>query len=121
WRKVTTVEDPEWTRRYHDPDPERRAFGGRVVITLEDGSVIEDELVVADAHPAGARPFDRPAYARKFRTLAEDIVAPDAQDRFLSAAERVAELSTTGLDGLFPAVDTEAVAAHDAMLPKGLF
>ncbi|MEU2822731.1 MmgE/PrpD family protein [Streptomyces bacillaris] len=121
WRKVTTVEDPEWTRRYHDPDPERRAFGGRVVITLEDGSVIEDELAVADAHPAGARPFDRPAYARKFRTLAEGIVAPDAQDRFLSAAERVAELSTTGLDGLFPAVDTEAVAAYDATLPKGLF
>ncbi len=92
-----------------------------VVITLEDGSVVEDELAVADAHPAGARPFDRPAYARKFRTLAEGIVAPDAQDRFLSAAERVAELSTTGLDGLFPAVDTEAVAAYDATLPTGLF
>ncbi len=121
WRKVTTVEEPEWTRRYHDPDPERRAFGGRVVITLEDGSVVEDELAVADAHPAGARPFDRPAYARKFRTLAEGIVAPDAQDRFLVAAERVAELSVTGLDGLFPAVDTEAVAAYDATLPEGLF
>ncbi|MFF2227225.1 MmgE/PrpD family protein [Streptomyces globisporus] len=121
WRKVTTVEDPEWTRRYHDPDPERRAFGGRVVITLADGSVVEDELAVADAHPAGARPFDRPAYARKFRTLAEGIVAPDAQNRFLSAAERVTELSTTGLDGLFPAVDAEAVAAYDATLPQGLF
>ncbi|SCG09204.1 2-methylcitrate dehydratase, partial [Streptomyces sp. Ncost-T6T-2b] len=43
------------------------------------------------------------------------------QDRFLVAAERVAELSVTGLDGLFPAVDTGAVAAYDATLPKGLF
>ncbi|MCX4672979.1 MmgE/PrpD family protein [Streptomyces sp. NBC_01381] len=121
WRKITTVEDPRWTRRYHDPDPERRAFGGRAVITLEDGSVIEDELALADAHPAGARPFGRPAYARKFRTLAEGVVTPDAQDRFLAAAEHLAELGSPDLDGLFPAVDTDAVAAHDARLPKGLF
>ncbi|KOT60645.1 2-methylcitrate dehydratase [Streptomyces rimosus subsp. rimosus] len=121
WQKITTVEDPEWTRRYHDPDPDRRAFGGRAVITLADGSVIEDQLAVADAHPAGARPFDRPAYAGKFRTLAENAVAPDGQDRFLSAAEHLAELSAPDLDGLFPPVDTEAVAAYDASLPKGLF
>jgi 2-methylcitrate dehydratase len=59
WQKITTIEDEEWTRRYHDPDPARRAFGGRAVITLADGAVIEDQLAVADAHPAGARPFDR--------------------------------------------------------------
>ncbi|OPF75989.1 2-methylcitrate dehydratase [Streptomyces antioxidans] len=121
WRRITTVEDPEWTRRYHDPDPDRRAFGGRAVITLEDGSVIEDELAVADAHPAGARPFDRPAYAGKFRTLAEGVVTRAAQDEFLHTAERLAQLSAADLDGLFPAVDTEAVAAYDATLPKGLF
>ncbi|MFG3530883.1 MmgE/PrpD family protein [Streptomyces sp. NPDC047917] len=121
WRKITTVEDPRWTRRYHDPDPLRRAFGGRIVITFEDGSVVEDELAVADAHPAGARPFDRAAYERKFRALAEGIVTPDGQDRFLSTAERLAELSADELTGLFPTVDTEAVARHDAGLPKGLF
>ncbi|WP_432742372.1 MmgE/PrpD family protein [Streptomyces sp. JH002] len=121
WRRISTVEDPEWTRRYHDPDPERRAFGGRAVITLEDGSVIEDELAVADAHPAGARPFDRAAYAGKFRTLAEGIVTPAAQDGFLSTAERLAELSPGELARLFPAVDEESVAAYDATLPKGLF
>nr|WP_202514871.1 MmgE/PrpD family protein [Streptomyces sp. SID161] len=121
WRKISTVEDPEWTRRYHHPDPDRRAFGGRAVITLEDGSVIEDELAVADAHPAGARPFDRPAYAGKFRTLTEGVVAPADQDRFLAGAERLAELSSAELSGLFPVVDTAAVAAYDAGLPKGLF
>ncbi|MFS4108168.1 MmgE/PrpD family protein [Streptomyces sp. PD-S100-1] len=121
WRKITTVEDPEWTRRYHDPDPDRRAFGGRAVITLADGSVIEDELAVADAHPAGARPFDRPAYAGKFRTLTEGAVTPQAQDRFLAAAEHLPHLTAPDLDGLFPEVDTDAVVARDARLPKGLF
>ncbi|MEU6480387.1 MmgE/PrpD family protein [Streptomyces sp. NPDC047017] len=121
WRKITTVEDPAWTRRYHDPDPGRRAFGGRAVITLDDGTVIEDELAVADAHPAGARPFDRAAYAGKFRTLTEGIVTESAQDAFLDTAARLAELPAAGLGGLFPAVDTDAVAAYDADLPKGLF
>ncbi|WP_071330648.1 MmgE/PrpD family protein [Streptomyces sampsonii] len=121
WQKITTVEDPEWTRRYHHPDPEQRAFGGRVVITLEDGTVLKDELAVADAHPAGARPFGRQQYADKFRTLAEGLVAPAATGRFLDTAERLAGLSPAGLDGLFPVVDAGAVAAYDAALPKGLF
>ncbi|MEU3708615.1 MmgE/PrpD family protein [Streptomyces catenulae] len=121
WQKITTVEDPEWTRRYHDPDPQRRAFGGRAVLTLDDGNVLEDELAVADAHPAGARPFDRPAYEGKFRTLADGIVTPDAQDRFLAAAAHLPDLTAPDLGGLFPAVDTDAVAAYDADLPKGLF
>ncbi|MFF3015738.1 MmgE/PrpD family protein [Streptomyces sp. NPDC057939] len=121
WRRISTVEDPEWTRRYHHPDPERRAFGGRLVITLDDGGVIEDELGVADAHPAGARPFDRAAYTGKFRTLTEGVVPADAQDHFLDAAGRLAELDTAGLASLFPAVDTGRTAAYDASLPKGLF
>ncbi|MFF3073269.1 MmgE/PrpD family protein [Kitasatospora sp. NPDC057936] len=121
WRKITTVEAPEWTRRYHDPDPQRRAFGGRVVITLDDGTVIEDELAVADAHPAGARPFDRPAYERKFRTLTEGVVTPAGQDRFLNAAVDLPELKASDLDELFPAVDTGTVREFDATLPKGLF
>lgn len=121
WQRITTVEDPEWTRRYHHPDPEQRAFGGRVVITLEDGTVLEDELAVADAHPAGARPFGRQQYADKFRTLAEGLVAPAVTGRFLDTAERLAGLLPAGLDGLFPVVDAGAVAAYDAALPKGLF
>ncbi|QDY80189.1 MmgE/PrpD family protein [Streptomyces qinzhouensis] len=121
WRRITTVEDPEWTRRYHDPDPGRRAFGGRAVITLDDGTAVEDELAVADAHPAGARPFDRPGYAEKFRTLTENVVTPADQDRFIDAAEHLAELATSDLDSLFPAVETDAVAAYDAHLPKGVF
>lgn len=121
WRKISTVEDPEWTRRYHHPDPERRAFGGRAVVTLADGTVIEDELAVADAHPAGARPFGRDAYAAKFRALAEGVVPGAAQERFLAAAHGLPALDGPGLDGLFPAVDTDALAAYDATLPKGLF
>ncbi|MET8981152.1 MmgE/PrpD family protein [Streptomyces sp. NPDC004539] len=117
WRRITTVEDPEWTRRYQ----QGHAFGGRAVVTLDDGTVIEDELAVADAHPAGARPFQRPDYMGKFRTLTENLVTPADQDTFLTTAEHLPELGAADLDGLFPSVDTEAVHAYDAQLPKGLF
>jgi 2-methylcitrate dehydratase len=100
WRKITTAEDPEWTRRYHDPDPGRRSFGGRVEIVLADGTVIGDEISVADAHPAGARPFGRAEYVAKFRALADGIIAADAQDRFLEAVTRLPDLDADELAAL---------------------
>lgn len=110
WRAITTVEDPEWTRRYHDPDPAKRAFGGRAEITLTDGTVITEEIAVADAHPAGARPFAREQYVAKFRTLANGVIAPDAQDRFLDAVTRLpdldaAELADLALPGIAEAAE----------------
>ena len=100
WRKITTAEDPEWTRRYHDPDPARRAFGGRVEITLADGTVISEEIAVADAHPAGARPFTREHYVEKFRVLAGGVIAADVQDRFLAAVTRLPELDAAEVAGV---------------------
>lgn len=38
------------------------------------------------------RPFKRPDYINKFRTLAEGIVAIPEQDRFIAAVERFATL-----------------------------
>ncbi|MBS3163908.1 MmgE/PrpD family protein [Candidatus Woesearchaeota archaeon] len=93
WKKIRTVEDPEWSKRYLDPDPAKKAFGARVDITLSDGRVVSDELLVANAHPNGARPFGRKDYIRKFRTLAEGIVSAAEQDRFFEAAQRLSKLT----------------------------
>ncbi|SRR5579875_1807468 len=92
WRKISTAEDPEWTRRYHDPDPARRAFGGRAEITLADGTSIACELAVADAHPAGSRPFAREQYLAKFRALTAGVIDPGAAERFLAAVTRLPDL-----------------------------
>jgi 2-methylcitrate dehydratase len=120
WNKISTAEDPEWTRRYHSIDPNEKAFGARAEITLKDGSAIVDELAVADAHPLGARPFAREQYIAKFRTLADGIVAPDEQDRFLAAAERAPELAPGELDQLTFTVSDD-VLARAPKTPKGIF
>ena len=100
WHKVRTVEDPEWTRRYHAKDPGERAFGGRVVITFADGSQLTDEIAVADAHPLGARPMTRPGYLRKFGELTDGVVAPEETRRFLEAVQRLPALQPAELSGL---------------------
>ncbi|RTL77791.1 MAG: MmgE/PrpD family protein [Bradyrhizobiaceae bacterium] len=105
WHKISTVEDKEWTRRYHSQDPKEKAFGGKVVVTLNDGKVIEDELAIADANPLGARPFTRPDYIKKFRTLAEGIVAAKEQDRFIAAVEQLTSLKAGDLAQLSFTVD----------------
>ncbi len=86
WNKIRTVEDPEWTARYHHPDPAKRAFGGTVIVTLEDGARIRDSLDVADAHPCGARPFGWSDYLAKFDALTEDLAPAAERRRFLHAA-----------------------------------
>jgi len=100
WRKVTTLEDPEWTRRYHSEDPNEKAFGGRVVIELVNGERIVDEIAVADAHPLGARPFARADYVAKFRSLAHGVLSPEETERFLGVVQRLPELAPHELRGL---------------------
>lgn len=120
WRKISTAEDPEWTRRYHSTDPAEKAFGARAEVTLKSGEVIVDELAIADAHPLGARPFARDQYIAKFRTLAEGVIDPAEQDRFLDVAQRTAELSAEELSQLTFTVSDE-VLKRAPRLPKGLF
>ncbi|MFI6429134.1 2-methylcitrate dehydratase PrpD [Rhodococcus oryzae] len=120
WKKISTAEDPEWTRRYHATDPDEKAFGARAEVTLKSGEVIVDELAIADAHPLGARPFARDQYVAKFRTLAEGVVAPAEQDRFLDAAQRTPDLKSGELNQLTFTV-AEDVLDRAPTSPKGLF
>jgi 2-methylcitrate dehydratase len=120
WRKISTVEDPEWTRRYHSVDPAEKAFGARAEVTLKSGEVISDELAVADAHPLGARPFRRPHYVQKFTDLAEHVVEPAEQRRFLSAVDSLAGLEAGALDSLNVVVDPRVLDSAPA-IPPGIF
>lgn len=118
WHKISTVEDPEWTRRYHSNDLSEKAFGGKAVITFKDGTVVEDERAVADAHPLGARPFAREQYIEKFTKLAAGIVEEAEQERFLNAVQNLENL--TDLTELNVRV-TDAHVASAPEKPKGIF
>lgn len=114
WRKISTVEDPEWTRRYHSTDPNEKAFGARAVITLRNGEVITDELAVADAHPLGARPFAREQYLAKFARMADGVVDANEQERFTAAATGLADIPAGGLGALNVRVLDDVLASAPA-------
>jgi 2-methylcitrate dehydratase len=93
WKKITTREEAEWTRRYHSTDPKEKAFGGRVEIVFNDGKRQVYEIAVANAHPLGARPFGRADYVRKFESLTEGLVSPPETKRFLTLVQRLSQLT----------------------------
>ncbi|BBZ42793.1 2-methylcitrate dehydratase PrpD [Mycobacterium parmense] len=120
WRKISTVEDPEWTRRYHSSDPAEKAFGARAEVRLTSGETICDELAVADAHPLGARPFRRREYEDKFTGLAAGVVAPAERARFLSVVDSLAELGAGALHALNIEVEPRVLQKAPA-IPPGIF
>ena len=111
WHAIETREDPEWTRRYHASDPAERAFGGGVEIFLRGGKRIEDQIAIANAHPLGAKPFHRDDYRRKFQVLTQGIITPQESQRFLEAAECVADLRAGELHLLNVELPTDTLEA----------
>ena len=120
WHSISTREDPEWTRRYHSTDPAEKAFGARAEITLKNGEVIVDEIAVADAHPLGARPFERKQYIGKFTELADGVVAESEQQRFLSVVENLPSAAPGSLGALNIAVES-TVLDRAPIIPSGIF
>ena len=120
WHSISTEEDPAWTARYHDPNPDKRAFGGRLEVTLKSGEKIVDELAVANAHPAGARPFARENYINKFKTLTKGIISNTESIRFLDLVQNLPDLDTAGVGEINVQVDAIDV---DSNTPdtKGIF
>ena len=109
WHKIRTIEVPEWTARYHAKDHNQLAFGGRIVITMTGGRVIEGTMAVANAHPLGATPWTRPNYIKKFRTMTEGLIDAAEADRFLAACEALPGLPAGSLDQLNVAMPAGSV------------
>lgn len=120
WKKISTVELPKWTALYHDTDPDKKAFGGKVIITMKNGDVLEDEIERANAHPAGARPFVRENYIGKFDMLTEGIITTDERNRFINLTENLSNISAADVDGLTVEMPIENVLENKANT-KGIF
>jgi len=100
WRKIVTRENKKWTKKYHDKDPKKKCFGGKVIIKMKNGKTISEEINVADAHPVGKRPFGRKEYINKFKTLTDGIITKNESARFLKVVQNLRKLKAKDLKGL---------------------
>jgi 2-methylcitrate dehydratase len=118
WKSITTYEDKKWTKKYHDPNPMKKSFGAKVVVTLNNGKKISEQLDRADAHPYGARPFKRKNYINKFLTLTDGILNKKEIDRFLETVQKLKDLKSGQLDKLNIEVKKRDLKRN---LRKGIF
>jgi 2-methylcitrate dehydratase len=109
WRKIRTVEDPAWNRRYDGLPPIEKDHGCRAVITFNNGDTLADEIDVPNAHPRGRSPFGREDYIRKFLKLGDGIVSKTEADRFLELVYRLRDLGAEDLRQLNVEVDPALV------------
>ena len=118
WRSIKTHEDKKWTKKYHDPDPKKKSFGAKVIVTLNNGKKIIEELERADAHPYGKRPFERKDYINKFKILTENIISKKESDRFLKDVQNLKKLKNNQLTKLNIEVSKKYLKSNNK---KGIF
>ena len=118
WRSIKTHEDKKWTKKYHNPDPKKKAFGAKVVITLKNGKKITEQQERADAHPYGSRPFKREDYINKFLTLTENILDKKESNRFLKTVQNLKKLKPGQLNKLNIEIKRNKLKKN---LKKGIF
>ena len=92
WQSIRTHEDKKWTRKYHDPNPKKKSFGAKVIITMKNGKKVSEQLERADAHPYGSRPFKRKDYIKKFKTLTDKIISRKESLKFLNTVQKLKKL-----------------------------
>ena len=100
WQKISTKENKKWTNKYHNKDPKKKCFGGKVIVKMKNGTSISEEINVADAHPAGKRPFGRKEYIDKFKTLTQGIISKKESKRFLKCVQNLRKLKAKELKEL---------------------
>ncbi len=97
WKKIYTKEVKKWTQKYHDPNPRKKSFGGKVIIEMKNGKKIQDEIFVADAHPQGKRPFKREQYIEKFNMLTDGLISQKESKKFLDLVQNLGKLKHRSL------------------------
>ena len=117
WHKVSTVEDAEWTKAYHLPEPK---FGARIEISFKNGQKLVDEMGVANAHPAGATPWKRADYKKKFLTMSEGLISKAEADRFFGLIDRLPKLTADEVKQLNVVVDAGKLT-HNKRDTRGIF
>ena len=100
WKSIKTHEDKKWTKKYHDPDPKKKSFGAKVIVTMNDNKKFTEELERADAHPYGSRPFKRENYINKFKILTDKIISKNESNKFLKNVQNLKNLKKGQLNKL---------------------
>lgn len=92
--KMETVEDPQFTKDYHDP--EKRSIANALTITLKDGTVLAEEVVEYPIGHKRRRTEGMPLLIEKYKTNLARVFSAKQQTQILDASldrETLAQLA----------------------------
>lgn len=112
WQKIRTEMTEEWTKAYHDPDPNKKSFGAEIILTMKNGKQHSKALKNAHAHSNGKRPFQRPDYIRKFRALAGEWITPNEEENFFNRVNMLPKISAEELRKINPSIPFEKLLGN---------
>jgi 2-methylcitrate dehydratase len=85
---------------------------------MKNGKNISEQLERADAHPYGARPFERKDYINKFKILTNNIISRQESLRFIKVVQNLKKLRNGQLNKLNIEVDKKYLKTNNK---KGIF
>jgi 2-methylcitrate dehydratase len=90
--KINCVEDPQFTKDYHDP--EKRSIANALTVELNDGSIMQEVVVEYPIGHKRRRDEGMPELIKKFKVNLNRIYKEKQQQQILSAALDFDKLST---------------------------
>lgn len=95
-RSISCVEDPEFTRAYHDPN--MRTIPNALTVTLKDGTVLEESVVEAPLGHKLRREEAKPEILEKFERHLGPHFEPEKVQELVELGKDKDKLENMGVD-----------------------
>lgn len=95
-KRISCVEDPQFTKDYHDP--QKRTIPNAMTVRLHDGTTLEEEVAEAPLGHRWRRDEAKPKIIAKYKRHLESHYPPEKVDELLRLGEDVGRLGEMDVD-----------------------
>lgn len=95
-KRISCVEDPQFTKDYHDP--QKRTIPNAMTVRLHDGTTLEEEVVEAPLGHRWRRDEAKPKIIAKYKRHLESHYPSEKVDELLRLGENVERLGKMDVD-----------------------
>ncbi|EMD69020.1 hypothetical protein COCSADRAFT_105062 [Bipolaris sorokiniana ND90Pr] len=95
-QRISCVEDPQFTKDYHDP--EKRTISNALTVTLKDGTVLDEEVVEAPLGHRLRREEAKPEILAKYKRHLGPHYPADHVDKLVTLAQDSKTLDNMDID-----------------------
>jgi len=95
-QRISCVEDPQFTKDYHDPS--KRTISNALTVTLKDGTVLEEMVVEAPLGHRLRREEAKPEILAKYKGHLAPHYSPEHVDKLVALGQNAAEIDNMDID-----------------------